>query len=394
MANPETLLPPGFRFHPTDEELILHYLRNRAASLPCPVSVVAEVDIYKFDPWDLPGELSPTLPPSLLPPSSPSSFFRSPLLFLTGAEMHGVVMAAKAMYGDREWYFFSPRDRKYPNGVRPNRAAGSGYWKATGTDKVITAAPGGMGIGVKKALVFYRGRPPKGSKTNWIMHEYRLAENPAAAHARPLKASRETSMRLDDWVLCRIYKKSGSIPGPSSTDRDEPEEYSNAEDLRFAPGTTSAGVAPRSTGGAKLPKTFSFCDLFDDGDYSVLARLLCDNPLDMAGPSCPELGPLMNLNQNSFMGSVGDESALGFSLPKLTAVESPASDTSSCLKRRRTETEEEGGAAKSKKPNSLCIDYTSFGNQINYGASPPHCNMLTSPFLDPQILLNSHLGLH
>lgn len=54
MANPATSLPPGFRFHPTDEELILHYLRNRASSAPCPVSIIAEVDIYKFDPWDLP----------------------------------------------------------------------------------------------------------------------------------------------------------------------------------------------------------------------------------------------------------------------------------------------------------------------------------------------------
>ena len=80
----------------------------------------------------------------------------------------------KALFGEKEWYFFSPRDRKYPNGSRPNRVAGSGYWKATGTDKVISTE--GRRVGIKKALVFYVGKAPKGTKTNWIMHEYRLIE--------------------------------------------------------------------------------------------------------------------------------------------------------------------------------------------------------------------------
>jgi hypothetical protein len=55
METPQTNLPPGFRFHPTDAELILHYLRKKIASIPLPVSIIAEVDIYKLDPWDLPG---------------------------------------------------------------------------------------------------------------------------------------------------------------------------------------------------------------------------------------------------------------------------------------------------------------------------------------------------
>lgn len=81
----------------------------------------------------------------------------------------------KAEFGENEWYFFSPRDRKYPNGVRPNRATVSGYWKATGTDKAIHS--GSKYVGVKKALVFYKGKPPKGIKTDWIMHEYRLNDS-------------------------------------------------------------------------------------------------------------------------------------------------------------------------------------------------------------------------
>jgi hypothetical protein len=48
-------LPPGFRFHPTDEELVLHYLRRKADSHVFQIPVIAEVDLYKFDPWDLPG---------------------------------------------------------------------------------------------------------------------------------------------------------------------------------------------------------------------------------------------------------------------------------------------------------------------------------------------------
>ncbi|MQL80117.1 hypothetical protein Taro_012566 [Colocasia esculenta] len=172
-------LPPGFRFHPTDEELVVHYLRKKAASAPLPVAIIADVDLYKFDPWELPG---------------------------------------KASFGAEEWYFFSPRDRKYPNGARPNRAATSGYWKATGTDKPILASGGTQKVGVKKALVFYGGKPPKGVKTNWIMHEYRLSDGvssskttpPGADAASGSKTNDKSSLRLDDWVLCRIYKKNSS----------------------------------------------------------------------------------------------------------------------------------------------------------------------------------------
>lgn len=158
-------LPPGFRFYPSDEELVVHYLCRKAAAQPFAVAIIGEVDLYKFDPWDLPE---------------------------------------KALFGEKEWYFFSPRDRKYPNGSRPNRAAGSGYWKATGTDKPITTLGGRQKVGVKKALVFYTGKAPKGVKTNWIMHEYRLADSGTKA------ARRKGSLRLDDWVLCRIYKKASS----------------------------------------------------------------------------------------------------------------------------------------------------------------------------------------
>ncbi|KAI3834839.1 hypothetical protein MKW98_015952 [Papaver atlanticum] len=157
----ELNLPPGFRFHPTDEELVVHYLCRKISYQRLPVPIIAEVDLYKYDPWQLPE---------------------------------------KALFGTKEWYFFSPRDRKYPNGSRPNRAARSGYWKATGADKPIRPKGSEKNVGIKKALVFYSGKAPKGVKTNWIMHEYRLAE--------PKRTSnKNSSLRLEGWVLCRLYNK-------------------------------------------------------------------------------------------------------------------------------------------------------------------------------------------
>jgi hypothetical protein len=173
-------LPPGFRFHPTDEELVMYYLCRKCGGLPIAAPVITEVDLYKFEPWKLPEKAA----------GAPDA---------------------------KEWYFFSPRDRKYPNGSRPNRAAGTGYWKATGADKPVGSP---RAVAIKKALVFYAGKPPKGVKTNWIMHEYRLADVDRSAAAR--KKS-NNALRLDDWVLCRIYNKKGIIEKYDTVDSDAAE---------------------------------------------------------------------------------------------------------------------------------------------------------------------------
>ncbi|KAJ8564670.1 hypothetical protein K7X08_001130 [Anisodus acutangulus] len=220
-------LSPGFRFHPTDEELIMYYLRNQATSRPCPVSIIPEVDVYKFDPWELPE---------------------------------------KAEFGEKEWYFFTPRDRKYPNGVRPNRAAVSGYWKATGTDKAIYS--GSKYVGIKKALVFYKGRPPKGIKTDWIMHEYRLSES----RSQPTRPN--GSMRLDDWVLCRIYKKKslGRAMKMMKVEQDtqQPEIISAIDPVEVVAATTGQQTL-------KLPRTCSLSHLLEMDYFGSISQLFDDN---------------------------------------------------------------------------------------------------------------------
>nr|ABU40774.1 NAP-like protein [Crocus sativus] len=219
------LLPPGFRFHPTDEELIVHYLQNQATSRPCPVPIIPEVNIYKFDPWELPG---------------------------------------KSSMSDEQWYFFTPRDRKYPNGVRPNRATRSGYWKATGTDKAIYSGP--HLVGIKKALVFYGGRPPRGKKTDWIMHEYRLSCG--GGNRYPPNGS----MRLDDWVLCRIYKKVHQKKGTNAVADFVSDDTTNRElDVCGEEYKSSSPMMP-----PMLQRSCSLAGLleFDDSPFCSLDDLL------------------------------------------------------------------------------------------------------------------------
>ncbi|XP_057765228.1 NAC domain-containing protein 54-like [Salvia miltiorrhiza] len=149
-------LPPGFRFHPTDEELVAYYLDRKINGGTIELEVIPEVDLYKCEPWDLPDK-------SFLPSK------------------------------DMEWYFYGPRDRKYPNGSRTNRATRSGYWKATGKDRTVHSQK--RAVGMKKTLVYYRGRAPHGVRTDWVMHEYRLID------------SVSTSTLKDSYALCRVLKK-------------------------------------------------------------------------------------------------------------------------------------------------------------------------------------------
>jgi len=48
-------LPPGFRFHPTDDELVGYYLKRKVDNLKIELEVIPVIDLYKSEPWELPG---------------------------------------------------------------------------------------------------------------------------------------------------------------------------------------------------------------------------------------------------------------------------------------------------------------------------------------------------
>ncbi|XP_077250427.1 NAC domain-containing protein 83-like [Tasmannia lanceolata] len=160
-------VPLGFRFHPTDEELVVEYLKRKVYSCPLPPSIIQEAPVFKHDPWDLPGD------------------------------------------SKQKRYFFCVREAKYPFGKRPNRATCSGYWKVSGSDKPIVASRGNQVVGMKQVLVFYTGKPPKGTKTDWIMHEYRLADEEIRGCIFPQRrnSTQNSMIQIEDWVLCCIFLK-------------------------------------------------------------------------------------------------------------------------------------------------------------------------------------------
>jgi hypothetical protein len=182
-------LPPGFRFRPTDEELVVRYLRRRALSSPLPAAVdIPDVRILAHDPSDL------------LPPG----------------------------WAEEERYFFTCKEAKYVKGRRANRATGAGYWKATGKEKqVAVSVPSPRGgdrqavvVGMKRSLVFYRGKAPSGKKTDWVMHEYRLA-GAGLAPCRRAQGSDAAAQPAEGWVLCRVFRKKKGAAAAAAADRTD-----------------------------------------------------------------------------------------------------------------------------------------------------------------------------
>ncbi|GAB4858106.1 hypothetical protein Ancab_016008 [Ancistrocladus abbreviatus] len=185
LANEESQVPPGFRFHPTEEELLYYYLKKKVASQKIDLDVIRDIDLNKLEPWDIQEKCRIGSTPQ------------------------------------NDWYFFSHKDKKYPTGTRTNRATAAGFWKATGRDKVIYSNC--RRIGMRKTLVFYKGRAPHGEKSDWIMHEYRLDDQSHASNA-----AADNSTAEEGWVVCRVFRKKNYQKALESP----PKSFSRSVDLK------------------------------------------------------------------------------------------------------------------------------------------------------------------
>ncbi|XP_010522875.1 PREDICTED: NAC domain-containing protein 69-like isoform X2 [Tarenaya hassleriana] len=179
----------GYRFHPTDDELITYYLNSKIMGNNTWLvhQAMTEIDFCKFDPWDL----------------------------------H---LQSKISSNDPVWYFFSPRDNPNPKKKGTKRTTNSGFWKATGVDRKIKRKGGSGEIGVKKTLVFYSGRVPNGSRTPYVMHEY---------HSSVLSPGQNT------YVICKVKFKGDAADAPSGNG-SEPS-YSLASNLNDIEMSTGSG---------------------------------------------------------------------------------------------------------------------------------------------------------
>uniref|UniRef100_A0A803MXR1 NAC domain-containing protein n=3 Tax=Chenopodium quinoa TaxID=63459 RepID=A0A803MXR1_CHEQI len=146
---------PGFRFYPTEEELISFYLQQKLQGRATQDidGVIPVVYIYDYNPWDLPQ--------------------------LSGERCRNDPQL-------QEWFFFIPKQEREANGGRPNRLTTLGYWKATGSPSYVYSS--NKIIGIKRTMVFYRGRARSrsGSKTDWKMNEYIAIDDQSSSSTNPV----------------------------------------------------------------------------------------------------------------------------------------------------------------------------------------------------------------
>lgn len=161
-------LPIGYRFHPTDEELVVHYLKRKVFAFPLPALVIPDFDVFQTHPWSLPGDVK------------------------------------------EKRYFFHKQKRDILSCKRVDINGGCGYWKPIGKERVILASEfNNQPVGIRKTLVFCGGRGNRpdaaaASNTRWLMHQFHLVRPGPTPNSLQLISPMEVK---EYWVVCGVFQK-------------------------------------------------------------------------------------------------------------------------------------------------------------------------------------------
>uniref|UniRef100_A0A7N0TK81 NAC domain-containing protein n=1 Tax=Kalanchoe fedtschenkoi TaxID=63787 RepID=A0A7N0TK81_KALFE len=202
-------LPPGFRFEPTDEEIVFQYLKCKVFGLPLPASVIPEINLCRYHPWELPGE------------------------------------------SEQDKYFFC---HKNMNVSRSNcRAARNGYWKSTGEDRLIISSStvDDRIIGLRKTSVFCRGKSSwESTRSDWIMHEYHLLFTCSSARCKSQAGNSRQSflMMKEGWTICHIFQKNKKPRSCKSVTRNKrTRDFDSADGFKFLKLDNGGKTTPSSS---------------------------------------------------------------------------------------------------------------------------------------------------
>ncbi|XP_056159486.1 protein NTM1-like 9 isoform X2 [Syzygium oleosum] len=226
----------GFRFLPTEEELVNNYLMSKVLGHNDGGVIPELEDFYAHDPWDLPRLYQK----------------------ISNIPSDGL-----------DWYFFCPSPYLAQNSERVKRQTRSGKWKITCQRDNIKTRDTKALIGTKRILVFYNGR----AKTGWVMHEY---------HMNPKLLNGYSSAFQIPYILCRLKRKpsegldiSPSFEGGSSVTDDtaaaSQHEWTEDTDQESSFQATMESLPPLQTLADNLPNYNSYRSfvpqpcVYDDG---------------------------------------------------------------------------------------------------------------------------------
>nr|AJF38904.1 NAC transcription factor [Diospyros kaki] len=182
----ELVLPSGYRFSPTDPELVVHYLIKKIVGRGLPANIIKHIkDLYKYDPLELP--------------------------------------ISEFKYGnENEAYFYTHIQQKDSHGSQQVLDTPSGYWREIdlGDFEVFY---GWEIVGLKRSMAFYEGEFPNGKRADWVIDEYSV--NPRLI---PLEKTK-------GCVVCRIRyggssnKSEWGSPLESPLESDSDDEVQSRE---------------------------------------------------------------------------------------------------------------------------------------------------------------------